>query len=428
MNTNTRAALLIVLAIISLCAANGFANSASTGTDNPALTDISDRTQESATSSDLDPPTSKDVPMNNVCIGAYQVPLGQWQNMFYNTDATDGPDVPGLGDMQKDIWFYCECGVDGPMIYVDLSGSSFDTRVAVYAGNPFCSGKTLLGYNDDHCSPQSSVMVISPFGDMEDHRYYIQVAGTNGASGMVRIRIECGYFDCFADMNDDCSTLASGQCSGYEAGIPVLSGHNQVEFTRSGFSACSDEYGCEQIGPAVWEAFEITEDMAVDLSFCGSYDVYDTLFTFLALNCPCGTGDPLSSENFVPCSRVNWSSCGDGNAVLTWDSLPPGVYYYPIPWDECRAVAAYTLTIKSRNKCCVFTRGDMDDDLWTLSLGDLTRMIDYLFISFTPPDCWEEANIDGSQPEGPGSVSLGDLTVLIAYLFWLLSPPPPCPY
>ena len=78
--------------------------------------------------------------------------------------------------------------------------------------------------------------------------------------------------------------------------------------------------------------------------------------------------------------------------------------------------------------CCVDRRGNIDnssDDL--MSLGDLTKLIDILFISLLPPNCWEEANLDESQPEGEGSLSLGDLTALIDYLFISLEQPPPCP-
>ena len=78
--------------------------------------------------------------------------------------------------------------------------------------------------------------------------------------------------------------------------------------------------------------------------------------------------------------------------------------------------------------CCVGRRGNVDnspDDL--MSIGDLTKLIDILFISLLPPNCWEEANLDESQPEGEGSLSLGDLTALIDYLFITLEQPPPCP-
>lgn len=80
--------------------------------------------------------------------------------------------------------------------------------------------------------------------------------------------------------------------------------------------------------------------------------------------------------------------------------------------------------------CCQGSaRGDLDGegDPSVPTLGDLTVMIDHLFISLAPLECWDEGNLDESQPEGPGSVTLGDLTVMIDALFISLNPPPPCP-
>ncbi|UCC44421.1 MAG: PKD domain-containing protein [Candidatus Zixiibacteriota bacterium] len=63
--------------------------------------------------------------------------------------------------------------------------------------------------------------------------------------------------------------------------------------------------------------------------------------------------------------------------------------------------------------CCVGATGNVDgdpDDM--VDIGDLTRLIDYMFISFDALDCREEANVNGI-----GGVDMGDLTKLIDYLF-----------
>jgi len=74
--------------------------------------------------------------------------------------------------------------------------------------------------------------------------------------------------------------------------------------------------------------------------------------------------------------------------------------------------------------CCLWLTGNIDGDPEeTVDLGDLTKLIDYLFISFTEPECIEEANVDGD-PEG--LVDLGDLTALIDYLFISFTPPAEC--
>jgi len=74
--------------------------------------------------------------------------------------------------------------------------------------------------------------------------------------------------------------------------------------------------------------------------------------------------------------------------------------------------------------CCVDLSGNVDGDPNDIvDLGDLTKLIDYLFISFAEPDCMEEANIDG---DAGGLVDLSDLTALIDYLFISFTPPSEC--
>jgi pimeloyl-ACP methyl ester carboxylesterase len=58
-----------------------------------------------------------------------------------------------------------------------------------------------------------------------------------------------------------------------------------------------------------------------------------------------------------------------------------------------------------------------------IDISDLSRLIDYLYISMTPLGCSYAANVDGSID---GNVDIGDLTNLISFLF-LSGPPPSCP-
>ncbi|HUV31007.1 MAG TPA: hypothetical protein VMY05_07975 [Acidobacteriota bacterium] len=75
--------------------------------------------------------------------------------------------------------------------------------------------------------------------------------------------------------------------------------------------------------------------------------------------------------------------------------------------------------------CCNGITGNVDwDEHEFVDLGDLTFLIDYLFISHTPPVCIEEANLDG---DPDGVVDIADLTVLIDYLYLTQTPPADCP-
>jgi hypothetical protein len=54
-------------------------------------------------------------------------------------------------------------------------------------------------------------------------------------------------------------------------------------------------------------------------------------------------------------------------------------------------------------------------------MGDLTIMIDHLFISFEPLCCLGEGDLDAT-----GSAEMGDLTRLIDHLFISFEPLPAC--
>ncbi|UCC43051.1 MAG: hypothetical protein JSU65_07815 [Candidatus Zixiibacteriota bacterium] len=73
--------------------------------------------------------------------------------------------------------------------------------------------------------------------------------------------------------------------------------------------------------------------------------------------------------------------------------------------------------------CCIGeTSGNIDNDVSHLvDIGDLTELIDYLFITYEEPVCLGEANVDGA-----GSIDVGDLTHLIDYLFIAHTMPAPC--
>ncbi|MBU0984839.1 MAG: hypothetical protein KKA42_13275 [candidate division Zixibacteria bacterium] len=75
--------------------------------------------------------------------------------------------------------------------------------------------------------------------------------------------------------------------------------------------------------------------------------------------------------------------------------------------------------------CCVGTRGNVQLEPncnpadQGVDVGDLTNLIDHLFINFTPICCQDEADISpaitGNPPDG--SVDVGDLTAMIDHLF-----------
>ncbi len=73
--------------------------------------------------------------------------------------------------------------------------------------------------------------------------------------------------------------------------------------------------------------------------------------------------------------------------------------------------------------CCVGMKGNIDcDPMDLVTQGDLTVLIDHLFISLGPLCCEEEADLDGD-----GLITIGDMSLLIDHLFISLQPLANCP-
>ena len=133
----------------------------------------------------------------------------------------------------------------------------------------------------------------------------------------------------------------------------------------------------------------------------------------------------------------DWTELWSYNSTVTdttivWDvpDIPEGGYGIHfkviddtgnINGDSCDYSWAFTYF---RGSCCVGQTGNVDHDPGEIiDIGDLTALVDYMFISFTVPHCMPEANVDGSED---GVVDIGDLTAMVDYLFITNTPPAPC--
>ncbi|MBI5266332.1 MAG: hypothetical protein HY851_03780, partial [candidate division Zixibacteria bacterium] len=78
--------------------------------------------------------------------------------------------------------------------------------------------------------------------------------------------------------------------------------------------------------------------------------------------------------------------------------------------------------LRPRSLCCKGRAGNVDCDPGDgTDISDLSRLIDNLFISFTPLCCPTEANVDGQ----PG-IDISDLSALVDYLFITFTPTAGC--
>ena len=199
-------------------------------------------------------------------------------------------------------------------------------------------------------------------------------------------------------------------------------------------------------------------EMGIPISWDGPWDV-----TFDSVN---ATG--CRTENFEDCLVVEqdpenkqarlyarrnlfrdkpFLEPGEGPVMNVWFTVPPQVSgdRHPIrivPYGVFKPsvlsyLGGYFLPtgavgelIRAGSTCCVGRRGNLrsppncDIPDGPTSLGDLTLMIDYLFISLKPLCC--EAEADLAPGVSDGQVSLGDLTMLLDHLFISLRPLPEC--
>jgi len=95
------------------------------------------------------------------------------------------------------------------------------------------------------------------------------------------------------------------------------------------------------------------------------------------------------------------------------------------PWEKTTGWSTSWHVNMSSSCCAGQSRGNVDNSTDMLvTMGDLTVLIDHLFISLSPLSCVDAGNVD----ESPDNlVGMGDLTVMIDNLFISLSPLPPCP-
>jgi hypothetical protein len=73
--------------------------------------------------------------------------------------------------------------------------------------------------------------------------------------------------------------------------------------------------------------------------------------------------------------------------------------------------------------CCLDATGNVNgDDADNVDIGDLSQLVNYLFVSFEVLGCPMEANVDGS-----GEVDISDLSFMVNHLFVTFEPLADCP-
>lgn len=253
-------------------------------------------------------------PSNDNCANAQ--PIGDVTNLAWSTTRATN-DGPGGYIVSPNIWYLYTASCDGA-VTVGLCGSTFDTKLRVWAGNT-CDFNTLVTQDDDGCGGlQSRVTFVAAVGA----QFLIEVGGYSSYAGDGVISTSCSLLP-----TDNCSdaiphTLAPGVTT-------VIYGNN--------LGSTNDCSLLPTIGES-WQAFTINECMDVTISFCGTAPVFGNVYTVVAEGCPCG--------NLLFDDGWNATDCADGNFAVHWLHLAPGTYYYPVLMDDFNnAAGPYQLNV-----------------------------------------------------------------------------------
>lgn len=134
-------------------------------------------------------------PVNDNCANA--IVVGEGTVSFDTTDATtDGPNEPSACNffsytqIDSDIWYRYVASCTGNAT-IDLCGSSYDTKLAVYNGGSCPSSASADGCNDDACGPGQGLQSQVVLPVVAGNSYLIRIGGYEGATGNGTLSISC---------------------------------------------------------------------------------------------------------------------------------------------------------------------------------------------------------------------------------------------
>ncbi|MCA9243711.1 MAG: hypothetical protein KDA32_07160, partial [Phycisphaerales bacterium] len=211
-------------------------------------------------------------PVNDNCPSAIMLTMGVATPFNTLGATTDGPDEPGLcsnaGDthVRNDVWFEFVAECDGAAT-VDVCGSLFDTKLAIYTACPAGSGELLACNDDFDCDGDGGVSDDGFVSRITwpvflGGYYLVRVGGFNGATGSGTITVTCAAESCAGE------TVATA--------IPIFSLPVVIDGSTD---TCGNNYdedcgiGASDAGDVVYK-LRPTADMTIDVRLCGSS--YDT--------------------------------------------------------------------------------------------------------------------------------------------------------
>ncbi|MFN0057133.1 MAG: immunoglobulin domain-containing protein [Planctomycetota bacterium] len=283
------------------------------------------------------PGDSSSPPTNNNCANA--LVAGAGATPFNTTNATtDGPFDSLCGmTIGQDVWYRYTAPCDGTAT-VSLCGSSFDTRLAIYAGG--CPGAASIACNDNFCSTQSEVS----FAVGASLEYWIRIGGAATATGSGTMVIT----------PPDCTPPGAGNDNCVDAiavadGVPVDG--STTTATDDGTASC----GSSASTPDVWYKYTPATSATVTVSTCNDAN-YDTV---LAVFNGCGGTQVGCLDDTAGCAGLT--------TILSVSMTAATTYWIRVAGYN-GAVGDFTLTVTGGGGGVAPTNDDCQDRIG-LGLG-----------------------------------------------------------
>ncbi|QQR86847.1 MAG: T9SS type A sorting domain-containing protein [Flavobacteriales bacterium] len=261
------------------------------------------------------------------CVGAVPASLGTNTNLAIDCGAgASNALATGAVNARWWTWTPASNGLAVVSACNPPNTTNFDTRVTVHTGT--CGSLTLVGGDDDACTNPG---FGSTFGWLANAgtTYYIEWDDRWDGTGH---DWDLSLTPCVAPANDECS-LENPSANQLNIGGSINYAGNA--------NCANDELGIANIFGVtgyVWASFELMACSDVVIDYCGT-----TQFTTGALNMytDCSGTNPVNSQSF------NFTTCGDGNPSIFYNSLNPGVYYYPVLWAVSFPSPTYNINISA---------------------------------------------------------------------------------
>ena len=238
------------------------------------------------------------IPTNDDCANA--TPIGEVTDQPFSTllATVSGAD-PGCGGGQApvDIWYAYTAPGDG-IATVDLCGSTYDTRLAVWDA---CGGNVLLCNDDDNYCGNNSYQSYLSGAVSSGTIYYIQVGGYGTDTGNGDITITFTAFP----PNDDCANATS---IGEVTDLPFSTFAATQSGENPGCGGATDPYD-------IWYAYTATVSGMATFDLCGS-----GFNTRLAIWDACG-------GTVLDCNNNNGPACPGQQSSIEM-AVASGITYY----------------------------------------------------------------------------------------------------